>query len=42
MSDPAEIEAIMENCKNLKGATDHMEKYSVCYEMTKEERDKIK
>ena len=42
ISEPAEIQAIMENCKNLKGAADHMEKYSVCYGMTKEERDKIK
>ena len=42
MSDPAEIQAIMDNCKNLKGAVDHMRKYSVCYDMTKEERVKIK
>ena len=42
MSDPADIQAIMENCKDLKGAADHMEKYSVCYDITKEERDKIK
>ena len=42
MSDPAEIQAIMDNCKNLKGAADHMRKYSICYDMTKEERVKIK
>ena len=42
MSDPAEIQAIMDNCKNLKGAADHMRKYSVCYDMTKEEMVKIK
>ena len=42
MSDPAEIQAIMDICKNLKGAADHMEKYSICYDMTKEEKDKIK
>ena len=42
MSDPAKIQAIMENCENLNGATDHMEKYNVCYDMTKEERNKIK
>ena len=42
MSDPAEIQAIMDICKNLKGAADHMGKYSVCYDMTKEEGDKIK